>query len=114
MDITLNGTRFSQVRELNIKREPRRTDVRYNTQGDMLIDMVSRKYLIEVSFGMMTAGELSALREITENIFVTVELDSPEGILTRDFHIEEEPASCVTSVNGVTVYSGVKLVMKEK
>ncbi len=43
MTITIDKTVFNNVTELNAKRELRRTDIRYNTQGDMLIDMVCRK-----------------------------------------------------------------------
>ena len=54
MTITIDKTVFNNVTELNAKRELRRTDIRYNTQGDMLIDMVCRKYALEVTFGLLT------------------------------------------------------------
>lgn len=115
MIITINGTRFDMVTALSADRVTRRTDINYNTQGDMLIDLVSRKYRLRVLFGLMTEDELNALRELTREIFVTVVFPSPEGGDTEgEFHISEEPAPAVTVVNGVRMYGGVELVMLQK
>ena len=43
MTITINGTQFDKVTELSADREARRTEINYNTQGDLLIDLVNRK-----------------------------------------------------------------------
>ena len=43
MTITINNVTFDKVTELSAERETRRTDIHYNTQGDMLIDLVNRK-----------------------------------------------------------------------
>ena len=51
MEITINDTVFDNVTELNIQRAARRTELRYNTQGDLLIDLVNRKYEVDVIFG---------------------------------------------------------------
>jgi len=115
MTITINGTSFGMVTALAADRVTRRTDINYNTQGDMLIDLVSRKYRLRVLFGLMTEDELNALRELTKEIFVTVRFPSPEGGDTvEEFHIAEEPAPAVTVVNGVRMYGGVELVMLQK
>lgn len=114
MKITINDEVFVGVTELNVKREPRRTEIHYNTQGDMLIDMVARKYALEVSFGLMTENELKRLRKLTELIFVSVTFQAPEGEITEDFHISDEPAAEVKEVNGVRMYGGVKLTMRQK
>lgn len=114
MTITIDNTAFSNVSELNARREPRRTEVRYNTQGDMLIDLVARKYTLEVTFGLLSESELKALRKLSEKIFVSVRFPSPEGETTADFHISDEPAPEVTVVNGVRMYGGVKLIMQQK
>ncbi|MCH5205428.1 MAG: hypothetical protein J1F09_00655 [Oscillospiraceae bacterium] len=114
MRITIDDAEFGNVTELNVKRELRRTDIRYNTQGDMLIDLVNRKYLLEVTFGLLSESELSTLRELSKKIFVSVTFDSPEGEITEDFHISDEPAPALTRVNGVRMYGGVKLTMKQR
>lgn len=114
MKIIIDDVAFDNVTELNVKRELRRTDVRYNTRGDMLIDLVSRKYALEVVFGLLSKSELERLRALSEKIFVSVKFDAPEGEVTADFHISDEPAPQVTTVNGVRLYGGVKLHMKQK
>lgn len=114
MTITINQKTFERVRLLRADRVTRRTEIRYNTQGDMLIDLVRRKYEIEVEFALLTQDELCALRALTQEIFVTVRFSAPEGEIEREFHIEEEPAPAVSEVNGVTMYGKVRLLMREK
>lgn len=114
MTIIINGTRFDKVTELSADRAARRTEIKYNTQGDLLIDLVNRKYRLKVVFGLLTQHEMEQLRELTGNIFVSVEFNAPEGKVQADFFVEEEPAPAVTTVNGVTMYGGVKLTMTEK
>lgn len=120
MTIWINDIGFSSVTELSAKRELRRTDIHYNTQGDMLIDLVNRKYRLTVRFGLLTSAELEKLRSLTQEIFVTVKFPAPEGksaddgYVTDQFHISDEPAPAVTRVNGVTMYGGVELVMLQK
>lgn len=79
MTIWINNIGFNSVTELSAKRELRRTDIRYNTQGDMLIDLVNRKYRLTVRFGLVTSKELEQLRSLTKEIFVTVKFPAPEG-----------------------------------
>ena len=114
MTITINGTPFDKVTELSADRAARRTEIRYNTQGDLLIDLVNRKYRLTVVFGLLTKHELELLRSLTRNIFVSVKFNAPEGEVTADFFVEEEPAPAVTTVNGVTMYGGVRLTMIQK
>ena len=119
MTIWINDIEFSKVTELSALRETRRTDIRYNTQGDMLIDLVNRKYRLTVRFALLTEKELKQLRKLTQEIFVTVkfpapEADSDDGLVTGEFHITDEPAPTVTVVNGITLYGGVELVLRQK
>lgn len=114
MRIMINNETFTNVAELHADRRTRRSEIRYNTRGDMLIDIVARKYSLEVTFGLMTESELRKLRRLCENIFVTVTFTAPEGEVTADFHIANEPAAEVKSVNGVKLYGGVKLLMEQK
>lgn len=114
MTITINNEVFANVTELHVNRELRKTDIRYNTRGDMLIDMVARKYALEVTFGLLTESELKKLRQACENIFVSVTFTAPEGEVTADFHISDEPAAEAKRINGVKLYGGVKLIMKQR
>lgn len=114
MRITIDDNVFDCVTELNAKRELRRTDIRYNVKGDMLIDLVNRKYSLEVTFGLLTKSELKTLREMSEKIFVSVTFNAPEGEVTADFHISDEPAPQLVMLSGVPMYSGVKLTMKQR
>ncbi|MDE7399270.1 MAG: hypothetical protein K2N06_07050 [Oscillospiraceae bacterium] len=114
MRIIIDGKAFDNVTEFNAKRELRQTNIRYNTQGDMLIDMVNRKYLLEVTFGLLTRAELERLRESSQKIFVSVTFTAPEGEVTADFHISDEPAPQITTAHGVRMYGGVKLIMKQR
>ena len=79
-----------------------------------MIDMVCRKYALEVTFGLLTESELKTLRDLSQRIFVSVKFSSPEGDVTADFHISDEPAPELTVVNGAKMYGGVKLTMKQK
>lgn len=114
MTITINETSFDSVTSLSVKREARRTDIRYNTQGDMLIDLVNRKYVLEAAFGLLSEKEMKKLRELCADIFVSVTFPSPEGSVTADFHIPDEPAPVVAEINGTRTYSGVKLKFIQK
>lgn len=114
MKITIDDEVFFNVTEMHIDRELRKSEIRYNTRGDMLIDLVARKYALEVSFGLMTASEIKHLRELSEKIFVSVTFAAPEGEITADFHISNEPCAEVRSVNGIEMYGGVKLKMLER
>ena len=114
MTITINGTQFDKVTSFSADRETRRTVINYNTQGDLLIDLVNRKYKLKVLFGLLTEDELKSLRELTKEIFVTVEFPSPEGSVATEFHIVNEPAPAVTEINGVRMYGGTELIMLQK
>ncbi|MDE6727630.1 MAG: hypothetical protein K2J80_06785 [Oscillospiraceae bacterium] len=114
MKITINNEVFTNVTELHVDRELRKSEIRYNTQGDMLIDLITRKYALSVSFGLMTENDLKKLRRLSQEIFVSVTFHAPEGDVTADFHISNEPAAEVKSVNGVKLYGGVKLEMKQR
>lgn len=114
MKITINDEVFTNVTELHVDRELRKSDIRYNTRGDILIDVVSRRYLLTVVFGLMTEPELKKLRRLTREIFVSVSFHAPEGNITEDFLVSNEPAAEIKTVNGIRMYGGVKLEMKQK
>ncbi len=114
MTIYINNVAFDKVTVFSADRETRRTEINYNTQGDMLIDLVNRKYRLRVIFGLLTEFELAALRSLTKEIFVSVRFSAPEGETEHEFHVINEPAPAVTKVNGVTMYSGTELIFLQK
>lgn len=114
MKISIDDEVFFNVTEMHIDREMRKSEIRYNTRGDMLIDLVARKYALEVSFGLMTASEIKTLRKLSEKIFVSVTFTAPEGEITADFHISNEPCAEIKTVSGVEMYGGVKLKMRQR
>ena len=114
MTVKLNDISFDKVTELRADRIARRTEVRYNTQGDLLIDLVNRKYEAEIVFALLTEQELKTLREVTGGIFVKAQFPAPEGDVCGDFYVAEEPAPTVTQVGSVTMYGGVKLRLIQK
>lgn len=114
MTIYINGTAFDKVTSFSADRTTRRTTINYNTDGDMLIDLVNRKYRLKAVFGLLTKDELKAVRELTKEIFVTVKFTAPEGEVEAEFHIIDEPAPQLNEINGIPMYSGVELVMLQK
>ncbi len=114
MTIYINDVAFDKVTVFSANRETRRTEINYNTQGDLLIDLVNRKYRLHVGFGMLTEQEMATLRELTNEIFVTVEFIAPEGRISEEFHVVNEPAPAITQSNGITMYSGVELEFIQK
>ncbi len=114
MTIYINDIPFDKVTVFSADRETRRTEINYNTQGDMLIDLVNRKYRLKVVFGLLTENELCELRELTKEIFVTVRFPAPEGETEAEFHVVNEPAPAITEVNGVRMYGGTELIFLQK
>ncbi len=114
MTIYINDTPFDKLTVFSADRETRRTEINYNTQGDMLIDLVNRKYRLKAVFGLLTESELAQLRALTAEIFVRVRFPAPEGMTQSDFHVIDEPAPAVTEINGVKMYSGTELTFLEK
>lgn len=93
----------------------RNTNVEYNANGDLLIDMVSRKYRLTVYLGQLDGLEMERLLRETENVFFTVAFYSPVyGEIERQFHLEEQPAAIEYTAEGKPVYGELKLVLEEK
>lgn len=114
MDIYINSMKVPKVLDYSIKRVTRNTKTEYNANGDMLIDIVARKYILELSLGMLTQNELMALYAETQEPFFKVTATSPqEGEFTSWYHLAEEPAEVALSAGGVT-YKALRLVMEEQ
>lgn len=93
----------------------RNTRTEYNANGDLLIDLVSRKYRLTVYLGQLDAAEMERLLLETEDVFFTVAFYSPVyGEVERQFHLEEQPAEIEYTAEGKPVYGALKLVLEEK
>lgn len=96
-------------------RVTRNTRTEYNANGDLLIDLVSRKYKLTVYLGQLDASEMQRLLQETEAAFFTVAFYSPVyGEIERQFHLEEQPAEIEYTADGKPVYGALKLLLEEK
>ena len=115
MNIYLNSHKLPGVISCSVKRITRNTRTLYNAEGDMLIDLVSRKHLLTIHLGGLSAEQLSKIFSITDNIFFTVSFESPVlGRITSQFHLKEQAAETDFIFGGVTYYKALKLVLEEK
>lgn len=96
-------------------RETRKTKTEYNANGDMLIDMVNRKYTLTVYLGQLTAEEAQKIYAATEPVFFPVTFYSPTfGEIQRYFHLKEQPSEIAYRHGGEYAFKAVKLVLEER
>ena len=113
--ISFNGKKLSKIIDYSVDRKTRKTSTEYNANGDMLIDMISRKYTLSLILGPLTEAELWEIYSITEAIFFTVKFTCPHmGELTREFHLGKEPSTILAFSEKGIRYKNVKLVLEEK
>lgn len=92
----------------------RRTDVKYNANGDMLVDMVSRKYQLTVYLGMMSDEEYRSFMQETEDIFFTVTFYCPlYGEMTKQFFLKARPARMNLFYRQTPYYEATVLQLEE-
>ena len=104
-----------KVLSYSADRITRNTNAEYNANGDLLIDMVSRKYKLTVYLGQLDVTEMERLLQETEDVFFTVAFYSPVyGEIQRQFHLAEQPAEIEYTAEGKPVYGALKLVLEEK
>lgn len=116
MEIYFNGTAVPKVLSYSADRNLRNTKLEYNANGDLIIDMVSRKYTLTIYLGMLTAEEMQWLSAQTSEIFLSVRFFSPvdNAEITRQFHMAEQPAR-VTYLQGEDpIYEALKITLEEK
>lgn len=115
MDIYFNELRVPKVISYTADRKTRNTKTEYNANGDLLIDLVNRKYTLTVFLGTLSAEEMKAVLEQTESVFFNVSFYSPVyGNVQRQFHLAEQPAEILYETAGAPAYTATKLVLEEK
>ncbi|MCH5200697.1 MAG: hypothetical protein J1F60_07025 [Oscillospiraceae bacterium] len=97
-------------------RDCRNTKKEYNANGDMLIDLVSRKLTLTVWLGRLTAEQMEKLQAETMAVFFPVTFFDPlKGeTVTSTFHLSEHPAQTALVTPQGLVFDEVKLVLEEK
>lgn len=97
-------------------RDCRNTKKEYNANGDMLIDMVSRKLTLTVWLGRLTAEQMKQLQSVTQAVFFPVTFFDPlkGGTVTAQFYLSEHPAQTALATEQGLVFDQVKLVLEEK
>ena len=97
-------------------RDCRNSKKEYNANGDMLIDLVSRKLTLTVWLGRLTAKQMEQLQTATQPVFFPVTFFDPlkGGTTTAQFHLSEHPAQVALVIGDGVVFDEVKLVLEEK
>lgn len=97
-------------------RDCRNTKKEYNANGDMLIDLVSRKLTLTVWLGRLTAEQMKRIQTATQPVFFPVTFFDPlKGAqVTSQFHLSEHPAQTALATAQGLVFDEVKLVLEEK
>jgi len=115
VNISFNGYRLPGVISCSVKRVTRNTRTEYNAEGDMLIDLVSRKHILIIHLGGLSAEELRKIFAVTDDIFFTVSFQSPViGQMSAEFHMKEQTAETDFVFQGITYYKALKLVLEER
>lgn len=114
-DIYFGEYKLPSVLSYSADRECRNTKKEYNADGDLLIDMVSRKLTLTISLGRLTGEQMKTIQELTQPVFFPVTFFDPlKGeSSTAYFHLSEQPAQLIPSGEG-GIYDGAKLVLEEK
>lgn len=103
------------ITSCKVERVTRRTEVEYNANGDMLIDLVARKYRLTLKIGVLKASQVKEILNFTEKIFFNVTFDCPhKGTITRIFHVENEPFEHLKKVTNTVFFDKLELVLIER
>ena len=115
MDVYFNGYKLPGVITCAAQRVTRNTRTEYNAEGDMLIDIVSRKHILTIYLGGLSAPEVQEIFNITDNIFFLVGFESPVlGRTSAEFHMKEQSAEASFVFQGIIYYKTLKLVLEER
>lgn len=103
-----------KIKSFSAEHKTRRTEIEYNTKGDLLIDLVARKYTLKIGFGVLSSAEVAIVREKTEGVFCEVIFPYGSETITRDFHVISTPFSFLCENSDGKYYSDIELVLEEK
>ncbi len=114
-DIYFGDYKLPSLISYSADRECRNTKKEYNADGDLLIDMVSRKLKLTLSLGRLTSEQMKEIQTATQPVFFPVTFFDPlKGeTSTAYFHLSEQPAQLVPSGGG-GAFDSLKLVLEEK
>lgn len=114
MELYFNNLPVPKVVSFSADRKTRGSRVNYNCNGDMLIDMVARKFTLTVVLGELTAEELGAVFKETEGVFFNVTFYAAAyGEVQRKFHLAEQPEQIDFNSGGKAYYKATRLVLEE-
>lgn len=116
MELYFGEFKVSSLLYYSADRDCRNAKKEYNANGDMLIDMVSRKLTLTVWLGRLTAEQMERLQAATQPVFFPVTFFDPlQGkTVTAQFHLDQHPAQLALAVGNSVVFDEVKLVLEEK
>ena len=114
MELYFNNLLVPKVAGFSAERKTRGSRVSYNCNGDMLVDVVARKFTLTVTLGELTAEELGAVMRETENVFFNVSFyTAAYGEVQRKFHLAAQPEQIDFSEGGRTYYKATRLVLED-
>lgn len=116
MDLYIETYKVPKLISVEVKPHTRKTEIMYNTRGDMLIDQTARKYTVTAELGELSKDELQMISTLTSQIFFNLTFFSPVfGDITRQFHLSEFPAVVRReNYDGTPIFAPMKLVMEER
>lgn len=115
MDLYFNDLRVPQVITYNAERRTRNSAPEYNANGDMIIDLVNRKYTLTVYLGRLDETQAAAVFTQTAAAFFAVTFYSAlYGEIQREFHLADEPMEIDYIHTDNVCYKATKLVLEEK
>ena len=116
MELYFGEVKVPSLLYYSADRDCRNTKKEYNANGDMLIDLVSRKLTLTVWLGRLTAWQMQQIQLATSPVFFPVTFFDPlKGeTVTAQFHLSEHPAQTALATANGPVFDEVKLVLEEK
>jgi hypothetical protein len=113
--LKFNGVLIPNVVTYNAVLKTRGAKITYNANGDMLTDLLPRKYHITAHLEKLSRTQLSGIYSLTEeNEFFTVTFLAPNGIQDKVFFLEEKPAEIDFIHGEECYYKDLKLELEEK
>lgn len=91
-------------------------DSKRNARGDMLIDRITTKRKIEMSWDFITLEDMSLTLKLVKGIFFDVEYPDPEEgkLITKTFYVGDRTAPMCVIQHGKPVWKDVKFNLIER
>lgn len=87
-----------------------------NARGDMLIDRITTKRKLELSWDIISLEDMSLTLKLVKDIFFTVEYPDPEEgkFLTKTFYVGDRTAPILAYKEGKPIWKNVKFNLIER